>query len=99
MLTKLFKFSSQKFFSSLVDGNWSRFGTWSNCNVDCGEGKKKRIARCGHPSPANGGKECEGGTRDENNEQIKIEVESCIATDEYGKEKMCPSKFTRKNSK
>ena len=51
----------------------------------------------GSTIPYEGGKECEGGTRDENGHQIKIEVERCIGTDENGKEKMCPSKFTEKN--
>ena len=94
MLLILYEFSSQKFLFYLVDGNWSRFGTWSNCNVNCGKGKKKRIARCADPAPAYKGKECEGGTRDENDDQIKIEVASCIGTDDLGNEKMCPSKFT-----
>ena len=59
----------------------------------CGEGKRKRIARCGNPAPENDGKECEGGTRDVNDIQIKIEVESCMAKDENGNPRMCPSKF------
>ena len=78
-----------------MDGHWTKFTPWSNCDVNCGEGKKKRIARCGNPAPDNGGKECEGGTKDENGIQIKIEVESCMGTDENGKERMCPSKSFR----
>ena len=91
--------SLHKFLSILVDGKWTRFGPWSNCDVNCGEGNKKRISRCADPEPYKGGKECEGGTIDENKHQIKIEVESCIGTDKHGKERMCPSKFTQKNCK
>ena len=80
-------------FFILVDGKWTEWLAWSNCNVGCGEGKRERHSRCGNPAPANGGKECEGGERDANNDQIKLDVEKCMARDENGNPKECPSKI------
>ena len=81
------------FFIILVDGKWTIWLPWSNCNVGCGEGKRERHARCGAPAPANGGKECKGGERDNNNDLNKIEVEECMARDEYGNPKECPGTY------
>ena len=40
---------------STLDGGWSGFGV---CSVACGGGTQFRT--CSEPSPANGGKDCEG---------------------------------------
>ena len=45
---------------STVDGGWSDLGEWSVCSVECGGGSQIRTKTCTNPSPANGGKECEG---------------------------------------
>ena len=56
------------FPSAAVDGGWSDFGDWSECNVKCGGGIKERRRTCTNPPPANDGQCCLGGN---------IEVESC----------------------
>ena len=43
-----------------VDGGWSDLGEWSVCSAECGGGSQIRSKTCTNPSPANGGKECEG---------------------------------------
>ena len=43
-----------------VDGGWSDLGDWSVCSAECGGGSQIRSKTCTNPSPANGGKECEG---------------------------------------
>ena len=47
-------------FLYLVDGGWSEWRPWSNCNVDCGEGKQTRLRDCTNPFPSQTGKRCEG---------------------------------------
>ncbi|KAM8881275.1 SCO-spondin isoform 1-T4 [Synchiropus picturatus] len=43
-----------------VDGNWSEWTEWSQCDTLCGGGVRKRIRACSNPPPKNGGTECEG---------------------------------------
>lgn len=47
-----------------IDGGWS---DWSSCDKDCGGGKQTRT--CTNPSPANGGRNCEGPSEQECNTQ------------------------------
>ena len=56
-----------------VDGGWSDFGEWSVCSAECGGGSQIRSKTCTSPSPANGGKECEG----ENEETKSCNPEPC----------------------
>ena len=39
------------------DGNWGSWTSWSSCGKDC---KRTRSRKCDNPTPANGGKDCEG---------------------------------------
>ncbi|XP_031569460.1 uncharacterized protein LOC116303960 [Actinia tenebrosa] len=40
-----------------VDGQWSYYGSWSECK----DGKQSRTRKCNNPAPSCGGKDCEGG--------------------------------------
>ncbi|XP_060579908.1 A disintegrin and metalloproteinase with thrombospondin motifs adt-1-like [Ruditapes philippinarum] len=43
-----------------VDGQFGFWGYWSECNQNCGGGSRTRTRSCNNPTPANGGKDCEG---------------------------------------
>ncbi|GAB1610637.1 A disintegrin and metalloproteinase with thrombospondin motifs 3-like [Argonauta hians] len=47
-----------------IDGGWGTWGKWSECSVSCGFGARFRRRKCNNPSPAFGGKDCEGPTED-----------------------------------
>ncbi|XP_052105125.1 uncharacterized protein LOC127738077 isoform X2 [Mytilus californianus] len=51
-----------------IDGGWTEYGEWSPCTKSCGPGERVRTKTCTNPAPANGGKMCEGRSR---------ETESC----------------------
>ena len=65
------------YYSNIVDGSWTRWGAYGSCDVTCGYGTKYRSRTCTNPSPANGGKECLGSSK----EQIRCNTG-----------KLCPSK-------
>ncbi|XP_056594756.1 SCO-spondin [Triplophysa dalaica] len=46
-----------------VDGQWSEWSEWSGCDVPCGGGLSVRNRTCSNPPPKNGGKVCEGMSR------------------------------------
>lgn len=46
--------------SSVVDGHWSEWTDWSECDAKCGGGVKQRKRTCTAPPPKNGGRDCEG---------------------------------------
>ena len=43
-----------------VQGQWSEWGSWSQCSQTCGTGTRQRQRRCSDPAPANGRADCEG---------------------------------------
>lgn len=43
-----------------VNGGYSEWSAFGDCNKTCGPGTKKRTRTCSNPPPANGGKNCEG---------------------------------------
>ena len=51
------------FFFILVDGNWSPWSIFGQCTKSCGGGVKHRIRKCDNPAPANGGKNCQGPSK------------------------------------
>ena len=46
-----------------VDGGWSVWAGWSECDVTCGSGSRTRTRTCDNPPPANGGDNCVGADR------------------------------------
>ena len=44
----------------IVDGQWSKWGTWSSCTKTCGHGISTRERMCGNSHPAFGGVTCDG---------------------------------------
>ncbi|XP_066920815.1 SCO-spondin-like isoform X2 [Clytia hemisphaerica] len=48
-----------------VDGGYSQWSPFSACSKTCGDGLKKRTRKCTNPSPAHGGKQCQGASEEE----------------------------------
>lgn len=46
-----------------VHGHWSEWTEWSKCDALCGGGVRQRNRTCSAPPPKNGGRDCEGMTR------------------------------------
>lgn len=47
----------------VVNGQWSEWTEWSQCDATCGGGVRQRNRTCSSPPPKNGGRDCEGITR------------------------------------
>ena len=48
----------------LVDGGWSDWTDWEQCDVTCGEGTEVRRHECTNPAPMYRGRQCEGSRTD-----------------------------------
>ena len=70
-MTVVSKFTNKDMLT--VDGGWNDLGEWSVCSAECGGGSQSRSKTCTNPSPANGGKECEG----EDEESRRCNQQSC----------------------
>lgn len=57
-----------------IDGGWSEYSEWSECDVSCGVGTQTRTRKCNNPEPKYGGKDCVGSDR----ETRKCEKEKCV---------------------
>ena len=55
---------SKLFFLFLVNGGWSRWGSYSPCTKSCGTGSQTKTRTCTNPSPADGGHGCPGSPTD-----------------------------------
>ena len=51
-------------FCHTVDGGWSSWSSWTECNVTCGTGVVSRERKCDNPASASGGRPCQGHPRD-----------------------------------
>lgn len=49
-----------------VDGNWSFWTSWSDCDVTCANGTQTRTRTCTNPVPAYSGQNCAGDSVDTN---------------------------------
>ena len=47
----------------ILDGAWSDWDKWSDCNFQTG--KKERQRTCSNPVPINGGKPCAGNDKEQ----------------------------------
>lgn len=63
-----------------VNGGWSGFGGWSNCNKPCGGGTQWRSRSCTNPKPAHMGKKCVGDDR----ELRRCNGQKCPCRDSHG---------------
>jgi len=60
-----------------VDGVWTDWNHWSQCDVTCGTGTSTRIRSCTNPPPAHGGNGCQGPS---------VETSACMLS-------QCPGKI------
>ncbi|XP_072324712.1 LOW QUALITY PROTEIN: SCO-spondin [Scyliorhinus torazame] len=51
-----------------VNGQWSAWSEWSDCDAECSSGVRSRQRACVNPPPKNGGQTCPG---------VAMETESC----------------------
>ena len=56
-----------------VDGGFSEWGAFGDCDKPCGTGVRKRARTCTNPPPADGGKNCEGPLEEEE----KCNIQPC----------------------
>lgn len=54
--------------SSQVDGSWAKWEPYGLCSRTCGGGVQLARRQCSSPTPANGGKYCEG---------VRVKYRSC----------------------
>uniref|UniRef100_A0A7M5UUX8 Hemicentin-1 n=1 Tax=Clytia hemisphaerica TaxID=252671 RepID=A0A7M5UUX8_9CNID len=54
-----------------VDGGYSSWSSYSECSEPCGDGLMTRKRTCTNPSPAHGGKQCQGATIEEKQCKVK----------------------------
>ena len=50
----------------VVDGGWTVWSDWSECNVTCGIGTTDRFRACTNPEPMHNGIYCDGDAEETN---------------------------------
>lgn len=68
--------SSKLLSLQIVDGAWSRWGSWGACSTTCGTGVHIRYRSCDSPKPAYGGHNCRGA----NHQSQKCNLGPCPST-------------------
>ena len=48
----------------IINGGYTEFTNWTDCNVTCGGGIKLRTRNCTNPEPSNGGQKCSGPAKE-----------------------------------
>lgn len=43
-----------------IDGYWTLWSQWTNCDAACGIGIRERVRQCANPAPNYGGRPCDG---------------------------------------
>ena len=56
-----------------LDGVWTDWSGWTNCDVTCNGGVQTRKRECSNPAPANGGHPCTG----EIDETVVCSLQTC----------------------
>jgi len=80
-----------------VNGQWGPWSAFSVCSAKCGYGKKQRYRLCNNPKPQNGGKDCEGHKREEEN-CIEKSCLNCAQVGKNTKQRTNDKKFTNVKS-
>ncbi|XP_064613600.1 uncharacterized protein LOC135477432 [Liolophura sinensis] len=71
---------------AIVDGGYTGWSSWSQCNSDCVGGMKRRTRTCANPLPKCGGKTCSG----DNVEEIDCNSDiPCCMTSEWSEWSEC----------
>ena len=62
--------------SFTVDGQWGKWGSWTDCSLSC-RGMRQRTLQCDNPPPQNGGKDCEGKHEKDKTEKMLCDKKDC----------------------
>ncbi|XP_043274016.1 A disintegrin and metalloproteinase with thrombospondin motifs 2-like [Venturia canescens] len=58
------RFGFDRLVNKPRNGGWSSWTAWGKCSRSCGVGVRFRFRQCNEPTPAHGGRYCEGNSED-----------------------------------
>ena len=66
LLTEIFVNYYYYYFLKAIDGNYTKWTSWSECSASCDGGVRWRTRNCTNPAPEYGGKDCKelGGSKE-----------------------------------